>query len=330
MTFFRSVFFAFAALFAALACPASASAQGEDDLLPVDKAFVVEAKALNRETIRLEWKITPHYYLYRDRIKVSSPDTGVSLATHALPAGEKKHDEYLGDVEVYHQNFTSTQSLTVPAAATEVNLAVRYQGCHEVDPKICFPPHTTKLVVALPAPDAGGDNAAAGAGPAPASSFPSDAALIGANAGPLPVDKAFTFEAIATGPGELLARFTMPKGYYLYRDKTQFDSPDAKLAAPVWPAGKQHKDANFGDTTVYFDQVEIPIGITLANASAKALRLNAHFQGCLEGSVCYPLTTRGIDVQLPAAGAVASAASNALRMWLRTTSALSSDFTSAA
>ncbi len=307
MTFFRSVFLSFAAALVALACPSSAGAQSEDDLLPVDKAFVVEAKALNRETVRLEWKITPHYYLYRDRIKVSSPDAGVSLATHELPTGEKKHDEYLGDVEVYHQNFASTQTLTVPATATEVNLAVRYQGCHEVDPKICFPPHTTKLAIVLPAPGASGD-AAAGASPASSGPAATEPALIGT---PLPVDKAFTFEAIATGPREILARFTMPKGYYLYRDKTQFDSPDAKLAAPAWPAGKQHRDANFGDTTVYFDQVEIPIGVTPADASARTLRFNAQFQGCLEGSVCYPLTSRGIDVPMPAAGAGASTTSNA-------------------
>ena len=30
------------------------------------------------------------------------------LGTLDLPAGEKKHDEFLGDVEVYHHGFTAT------------------------------------------------------------------------------------------------------------------------------------------------------------------------------------------------------------------------------
>jgi thiol:disulfide interchange protein DsbD len=226
-----------------------------------------------------------------------------------LPPGEKKHDEYLGDVEVYHQNFTSTQALSVPAAATLVNLALRFQGCHEVDPKICYPPHTTKLAVSLP-----GRAAGAADDRTLASALPTGGGgpiAIGGNAEPLPVDKAFVFETIATSPTALLARFTMAKGYYLYRDKTHFDSPDGKLDAPKWPAGKSHRDENFGEATVYFDQVEIPIGFAAAKAGVSTVHVDAHFQGCLEGSVCYPLTTRGIDVQLPAAGAVASPAANA-------------------
>ena len=101
-----------------------------DELLPVEQAFTVNAKALDRGTLQLDWKLAEHYYLYRDRIKVTTNDAGVALGAHELPAGEKKHDEFLGDVEVYHQNFSSTQKLTAPADAAQVTLAVRYQGCH--------------------------------------------------------------------------------------------------------------------------------------------------------------------------------------------------------
>ncbi len=305
MNFLRPIFFCLAGVLASTVTMSPAHAQTDDDLLPVDKAFIVEASPLNRETIRLEWKLTPHYYLYRERIKVTTPDSGVTLAQHVLPPGEKKHDEYLGDVEVYHQNFSSTQQFTAPAAATEIHLAVRFQGCHEVDPKICFPPHTTKLTVPLPAATAGdnpiGNTLGGGAGAGPI--------VLGGSTEPLPVDKAFAFETIATAPNHLLVRFTMPHGYYLYRDKTRFDSPDAKLAEPVWPAGKQHEDANFGETTVFFDEVAVPIAFTPANPAAKTLHLDAHFQGCLDGSVCYPPTTRGVDVSLASDGGSASTAS---------------------
>ncbi len=288
-------------LAAGFACNAAYAADA-DDLLAVDKAFVVEAQAVDRGTIRLDWKLAEHYYLYRDRIKVSTTDAGVTLGAHELPAGEKKHDEYLGDVEVYHKDFSSTQKLTAPADLAQVTLAVRFQGCHEVDPKICFPPHTTKLVVALPGAAAAAkssDNPIAQALGAGASA----SAALGSDAEPLPVEKAFVYEAIATGPNQILARFTMPRGYYLYRDKTRFSATDATLGTPRWPEGKLHKDENFGTTTVYFDQVEIPIPLTRTSSAAQTLSVTANFQGCLEGSVCYPLTTRTVAVSMPADGA---------------------------
>ncbi|MEP6940159.1 MAG: protein-disulfide reductase DsbD [Rudaea sp.] len=305
---FRLFHFVLAALLAPGMHASLAWAQDADGLLAVDKAFVVQASPVDRGRVRLDWKIAPDYYLYRERIQVKTKDAGVTLAAHELPAGKKKHDEYLGDVEVYHEDFTSTQALSAPPGAAEVHLDVKFQGCHEVDPKICFPPHVTQLTVKLPAaaaqPPEGAGTTIALAGGAPAGPL-----QIGAGAEPLAVEKAFVFEALATSPREVLARFTMPKGYYLYRDKTTFDSPGASLAPPRWPAGTRHKDASFGETTVYFDQVDVPIAFTPKEAAASTLPLTAHFQGCLEGSVCYPLITRSIDVTLPAQqGGVATTA----------------------
>ena len=297
---FPAQYLLLALLSAAALFVSSAHAQDADGLLEVDKAFVVQAVAQDRGSIRLDWKIAPDYYLYREKIKVASKDAGVTIGAHALPPGKKKHDEYLGDVEVYHGDLTSNLALSAPADMHDVHLEVKFQGCHEVDPKVCFPPHVTKLTVALPTaaeqPTQSGTTAAVsldgGAPPGPLQ--------IGANAEPLPVDKAFAFEALATSPREVLVRFTMPKGYYLYRDKTTFESSAATLEKPRWPSGKSHKDENFGETSVYFDQVEVPVAFTPANNAVSTLPLTAHFQGCLEGSVCYPLTTRSIDVILPA------------------------------
>ena len=57
---------------------------------------------------------------------------------------------------------TTTASMPrcpTPGAGTQrLQLSVRYQGCHEVDPKICYPPYTEKLDLPLPA---GSDRAAA-------------------------------------------------------------------------------------------------------------------------------------------------------------------------
>jgi thiol:disulfide interchange protein DsbD len=307
MIFLRKLMFIVAPLWALGAPPAVAQTANEDDLLPVEKAFVVSAKAVDHRSVRLDWKLAEHYYLYRDRIKVSTSDTGVTLAAHELPPGDKKHDEFLGDVEVYHRDFSSIQKLNAAPSATQVTLAVRYQGCHETDPKICFPPHTAKLTVDIPPADtASGGGAIAlvfGGG------SPSGLALSGES---LPAEKAFVFEAIASGANEISARFTMPKGYYLYRDKTSFalvNASDAQLAAPRWPAGVEHEDASFGKTTVYFDQVDVPIAVTRKGDAAQPVRLSASFQGCRENGICYPVMSRSVNLTLPAAGAGGSAGS---------------------
>jgi len=291
--------------FFTLLLAASACAEDVPGLLPVEQAFRVEANAVDRDTVTFEFKIAKDYYLYRKQIKTKAVTPGLTLNALDLPRGEQKHDEFLGDVEVYHNGFTATQHVSAPADLNQIAIELRYQGCHQVDPKICFPPQKVTQLVSLP-------NAARTAAPAEPSTPAAltnglaapGSSLLGADQ-PLPAEQAFVYEAIATGPNEVLARFTMPKGYYLYRDKTRFSSADKNvtLGMPKWPAGKQHTDENFGATTVYFDQVEIALPVTRANAAAQNLALAANFQGCKEGSVCYPMMERSVNVAPPAGGA---------------------------
>ena len=107
-----------------------------------------------------------------------------------------------------------------------------------------------------------------------------DASLLGGSE-PL-AEKAFVFEAIATSGNEILARFTMPKGYYLYRDKTSFalvDAGGATLVAPRWLRGQAHTDENFGATTVYFDQVEVPLAVSRTDPAPRAVTVETRFRG---------------------------------------------------
>jgi thiol:disulfide interchange protein DsbD len=124
-------------------------AQEEDDLLPVEQAFALDASIVAPGTIALHWDIAPDYYLYRSRIKVKSD--AATLGNPALPDGEKKTDPFLGDVEVYHDRLDASVAYTLAdASAATLELTVTVQGCHEVDPKICYPPHPTRLVLDLP------------------------------------------------------------------------------------------------------------------------------------------------------------------------------------
>ena len=285
-----------------------ASAQDTADLLPVTEAYKLSTDAATPGVLKLHWTIAPDYYLYRGRMKFKGGD-GVTLGEAQLPDGEKHHDEYLGDVETYHHGVDASIPYTVAAGTARLQLSVQYQGCHEVDPKICYPPHTEKLDLPLPA------NAGAAATPAAGNALGAALNRLGSNTGiamagaPLPAEQAFRFEALAQGPQQLLLRWTMPKGYYLYRDQTTLKLKDAAglTLEPAWPSGTAHHDEHYGDVTVYFDQVELPVTLEGDLAGRRRLTLQASFQGCQDGGLCYPLMTRAVDIDL-GSGSVASGA----------------------
>ena len=93
---------------AALVGAPLAHAQSEDDLLPVEQAFKLTATIAAPGTIALHWDIAPDYYLYRARIKAKTTQDGTTFGELALPDGTKKHDEFLGEVEVYHHSIDAT------------------------------------------------------------------------------------------------------------------------------------------------------------------------------------------------------------------------------
>lgn len=286
----------------------SAFAQDEDGLLPVTEAYKLTADASTPGVVKLHWEIAPDYYLYRGRMKFTGEE-GATLGDATLPDGEKHHDEYLGDVEIYHHAVDATVPYTVAPGTQRLKLAVRYQGCHEVEPKICYPPYTAHLDLPLPAGAAPSGAAApqtlgaalAQLGAPPSSGTP------GTDAAPLPAEQAFHFEALATSPTQLLLRWTMPKGYYLYRDQTSLhlNAAGLSLGKPQWPQGTTKQDPHFGNVVVYFDQVELPVAIEGDVAGRKQVAIEASFQGCQDGGLCYPLMTRAATVDL-AGGATAT------------------------
>src|SRR6185437_10303802 len=147
-----------------LCLPALASAQATPSLLQVSDAFKLSARMAAPGTLQLHWTIAPHYYLYRARISAKPLDAGVQLGALRLPNGLKEHDPYLGDVEIYHNALDAALPYTIrgamagnPSSGPSANLrvAVTFQGCHEVDPKICYPPATQTLEVPLTGVGAG-------------------------------------------------------------------------------------------------------------------------------------------------------------------------------
>lgn len=294
-----------------LLCAASAFAQdAEDNLLPVTEAYKLSADASTPGVVKLHWTIAQDYYLYRGRMAFKGGN-GVTLGTAQLPDGEKHTDPYLGPVETYHHSVDASIPYTVAPGTTTLVLSVRYQGCHETDPKICYPPHTEQLSLPMPAAAAASNKLNDLLGSRPQ-------ALSGGSEAPLPAEQAFRFDALAQDAHHLLLRWTIAKGYYLYRDQTKLAAKDAPALAlsPTWPAGTPHQDAHFGNTTVYFNELTVPVTVSGDTGGMRSLAVVASFQGCQDGGLCYPLMTREAHIDLSGSGGttVATAANPAPEM----------------
>ncbi|UGB45205.1 protein-disulfide reductase DsbD [Frateuria edaphi] len=282
-------------LFCLAALSRPSFAQEEDGLLPVTQAYRLSTDTSTPGVLKLHWDIAPDYYLYRGRMKFKPAD-GVTLGEATFPDGEKHHDEYLGDVEIYHHTIDASVPYTLAPGSTRLRVGVQFQGCHEVDPKICYPPHTEQLDLPLPAGTAASGGGSLGAA---LQSLGATHGSSGSDA-PLPAEQAFRLEAVAQDARHLLLRWSMPPGYYLYRDQTRLQLRDAKGVelTPQWPAGTRKDDPHFGSVTVYFNELDLPVTVAGDIGGRTRLALEASFQGCQDGGLCYPMMTRALDVEL--------------------------------
>ncbi|KRE89458.1 hypothetical protein ASG87_03750 [Frateuria sp. Soil773] len=152
-------------LVAMLAAGSMAWAQDIAGLLPIDEAYKLTAQVDSPGVIKLHWTIAPDYYLYRGQMKFVGGE-GVTLGQAKLPDGKKYHDQYLGDVETYHNSIDASIPYMLAPGTQRIKFSVKYQGCHEVDPKICYPPHTKEFDLPVPGSEAAGGGGANGVGPA--------------------------------------------------------------------------------------------------------------------------------------------------------------------
>lgn len=122
---------------------------GNDEFLPPDEAFKFGAGMETPDSIALTWVIADGYYLYKQRISVATDSTDVKLGAPVLPKGDPKHDEFFGDVEVYHQILEGSVPVARPAGAGgKLTLNVTYQGC--ADGGLCYNPITKAVDIVLP------------------------------------------------------------------------------------------------------------------------------------------------------------------------------------
>lgn len=122
------------------------------EFLPPDAAFRFGPSMEKPGSVALTWIIAEGYYLYKERIQVSSDTPGIRLGRLQLPQGEPKHDEFFGDTEVYHEVLEASLPIARPAGAGgALHLNVTYQGC--ADGGLCYNPITKTVSLELPPAD---------------------------------------------------------------------------------------------------------------------------------------------------------------------------------
>src|SRR5690606_13044195 len=115
-----------AAMLALLVLALPAQAVDESELLPVDEAFVLQARAVERGRIAIEWTIAEGYYLYRHRTSVQVAEGGFKANPLELPPGKRHTDEFFGEVETYRGRLVATLTGAAADGVRELGLQVKY------------------------------------------------------------------------------------------------------------------------------------------------------------------------------------------------------------
>ena len=120
-----------------------------DDLLPVDQAFVMNARFDKANELTIAWQIAPGYYLYRDKLTAAASGK-INLGAVNLPTGKAHKDGNFGDVQIL-RDFVEAKVPFARASpdALDVVITAGFQGCK--DNSICYPPGEQTMPMVLPA-----------------------------------------------------------------------------------------------------------------------------------------------------------------------------------
>ena len=110
----------------------------QEALLKVDEAFKLSVDIVDDKAL-VKFEIADGYYMYSERLKLSSPDAVLGDAN--IPEGKEKDDPYLGLTQV-HYTFLEA-SVPIKQSDGDFTLVVDYQGCAE--DRLCYPPTTTEV-----------------------------------------------------------------------------------------------------------------------------------------------------------------------------------------
>lgn len=269
-------------------------ALSEDDLLPPDQAFTVNARALDANTVEVEWTAADGYFMYHDKFNFKSETSGIQFGDIRIPKGKKKigirPDGTEGELEIFRHKLAIKVPLIRNSDSNTLRITVGAQGCADLG--VCYPPAKHTILLNLPTATSGGLQKLSSLG---------DSLLGGGEREFLSPDEAFRYSASLDNNGNILANWTIAEGYYLYKDKFAFntDTAGVQLGKVSLPEGKMHTgilpDGTEGEVEVYMNTLSILIPVDNAPAAGR-IAFTAKFQGCADAGICYPPMTKKVDL----------------------------------
>jgi len=222
--------------------------QAEGELLPADEAFAFKANVVNDEII-LTWDIAEGYYLYKEKIKISS-DFSTHLGVAKFPPAKIKNDEFFGKIGVYRHNVKVAIPI-LKGEAKSLLLNITFQGCADLG--VCYPPITKTVALDISTVQAPSivDNALEFFSQAKKSTQSVIEKITPISDEPLPADKAFKFSVDILDAKTLLIAWDIHPEYYLYHDKFFIDVKGADIGNVNFPKGKIKDDPLFGKVQIH-------------------------------------------------------------------------------
>jgi len=117
-------------------------------LLEPEQAFRMSARALDAQTVEVNFAIAKGYYMYRERFRFAADrGSGAKLGAPQFPTGERKKDDFFGEVETYRGSVAIR--LPVESANGTFDLTVTSQGCADIG--VCYVPMDSSARIVLAA-----------------------------------------------------------------------------------------------------------------------------------------------------------------------------------
>ena len=273
----------------------------EEALLPADEAFAFKAKVANDE-IQLKWDIAPGYYLYKEKIKITS-DYSKQLGVAKFPKAKIKNDEFFGKVGTYRNNVVVSIPV-LPGDAKSILLNITFQGCADLG--VCYPPITKSVALDISNihPASVMQDALNIFDKVKTTAKSAVEKVVPISDEPLQADKAFKFSVKAKDANTLIATWDIHKEYYLYHDKFFIDVKGAEFGEITFPKGKIKDDPLFGKVQIHKGKLSVELPLT--NIESQTINFTAKYQGCWTGGICYPPQEKNVDITLPIQGEVSS------------------------
>lgn len=279
---------------------ASVFSLGTEDILRPEAAYRY-AVTDTGDALEIDWVVEDGYYLYRQKMSYETNTSGIVFGEAEMPDGEMHEDEFFGAQQIYRGRFFVRVPYTVEGERPDsMELVLKSQGCADLG--ICYPPQIWTEPVRFSALHVAADDK-------------TDKLQLGSTFGNslgdfLPVDDAFRPMVIALDGNTVEVSIRVTPGHYLYKDKITASAASnrVRLGKLDLPVGEMKNDEYFGDMEVYHNDVFAKLPLIRATPEAMDLDIDVNYQGCADGGICYPPTTRTLNITLPTATAVSALA----------------------